>query len=261
LRDITLRALDVLNAVDGIICEDTRRTLKLLNHYHIRKPLISYEKFSEAKKIDLICQQLESGKSLALLSDAGTPAVSDPGSRLVSRVRELGNIRIEALPGPSALVTAFSASGFEPPLRFIGFFPRQRARIRQELARMTVSMDAVVFFESPRRLLKTLKTIRATIGPDREVCVAREITKMHEEYLQGSISYIIGVLEQKGALGEVTVILKGGGDEAFLEESDVRSRAENLLKAGHTRKDILNILASETDISRNALYAMLLDIR
>ncbi|MDT8272120.1 MAG: 16S rRNA (cytidine(1402)-2'-O)-methyltransferase, partial [Desulfomonilia bacterium] len=244
-----------------IVCEDTRRTLKLLNTYQIRKPLISYEKFSETRKMEHILESLARGRSIALLSDAGTPAISDPGSRIIARIREQGDIRIEALPGPSALVTAFSASGFEPPMRFIGFFPRTRAKKQQELIRMSVSTDVTVFYESPRRLLKTLKEISSTVGPVREVCIGRELTKVHEEYLCGDISRVIRDLEHTGVIGEVTVILKGAEREVPMDENTLRSRAEELLQAGHTRRDILNVLSSESGVNRNALYAMLLDIR
>ena len=261
LGDITIRALDVLNSVDEIICEDTRRTLKLLNRYQIRKHLISYEKFSETRKIELILENLASGKTMALVSDAGTPAVSDPGSRLIALIRKQGGIRIEALPGPSALVTAFSASGFEPPMRFIGFFPRHRQRMQQEIIRMNVSSDVTVFYESPRRLLSTLKKISSAVGPAREVCIGRELTKVHEEYLYGRISQVIEDLEHKGVIGEVTVIIKGAKREDAIDENTLRSRAAALLEAGHSRKDILSILSGEAGISRNALYSLLLDIR
>ena len=124
LKDITLRALEVLGSVDIIACEDTRHTLKLLNHYGIKKSLISYEKFSEARKTDKIIAHLEAGRNIALVSDAGTPLVSDPGSNLITLARSKG-FRVEALPGASAVITAVSASGFSGPFRFIGFFPRQ----------------------------------------------------------------------------------------------------------------------------------------
>ncbi|HVN72357.1 MAG TPA: 16S rRNA (cytidine(1402)-2'-O)-methyltransferase, partial [Desulfomonilia bacterium] len=158
LRDITLRAIDILGYVDLIVCEDTRHTRKLLSHLHISKPLISSERFSEARSIEPLIEQLDSGKSIALVSDAGTPAISDPGSRLIAQAHARG-IRVEALPGPCALITAFSASGFEAPFRFIGFLPRLNNEREIEFVRMSATGDATIFYESPRRLLTTLRRI------------------------------------------------------------------------------------------------------
>ncbi|MBN2297757.1 MAG: 16S rRNA (cytidine(1402)-2'-O)-methyltransferase, partial [Deltaproteobacteria bacterium] len=183
LRDITLRALDILKQVDLIACEDTRHTLKLLSHFGISKRLVSYEKFSEVKRAAYLIEQLESGKSIALVSDAGTPMVSDPGCVMIAKVRDRG-IRIEALPGPSAIIAAQSASGFDGPFRFIGFFPRNKGSIKLELSRIKVSRENTIFFESPRRIEKTLASINEVLA-DRVICLAREISKIHEEYIVG----------------------------------------------------------------------------
>lgn len=258
LRDITLRALDVLGSVDLIVCEDTRQTRKLLSHYRIGKPLVSCERFSEARKVEGILEQLQSGKNVALVSDAGTPAVSDPGFRLIVRAREKG-IRIEALPGPSALITSFSASGFEPPFRFIGFFPRHKEKGEKEVMKMCVSNDTTVFYESPRRLLKTLRSISERL-PERALCVAREISKIHEEYLIGTVSEVLSQVEDRVLKGEITVIVKGSEDLDLLDEETLKELARSLLSAGHSKKDILCTLSQESGFSRNEIYRILIGL-
>jgi len=256
LRDITLRALDILQQVDLIACEDTRHTLKLLTHFGIRKQLISYEKFSEVKRAAYLIRHLESGKSIALVSDAGTPMVSDPGCVMIAKVRDKG-IRIEALPGPSAIIAAQSASGFEGSFRFIGFFPRHQASINRELSRMLVSQENTIFFESPRRIGKTLTSINKVLG-GRVICLAREISKIHEEYIVGSALEVYDNLKQLDSIGEITVVIKGIDQSDDIDETLMLMRARELLKSGCSKKDILHILSQETGRKRNEIYEMLL---
>jgi 16S rRNA (cytidine1402-2'-O)-methyltransferase len=258
LQDITLRALDVLGAVDLIVCEDTRHSRKLLNHYRIKKPLISYERFSEAKKASEILKHLLDGKNVALISDAGTPIISDPGSRLIARARENG-IRIEALPGPSALTAALSASGYEPPFYFLGFFPRRKEMMKKAILKMASSRDVYIFYESPRRVLKTLKMIQEKI-PDRQVCIAREISKVHEEYLMGTVQEVVSRMEGREVKGEITVLLKGAEESGSVDLESVRGRVDALLREGYTKKDILRILSEETGLNRNVIYKMLIEL-
>jgi len=259
LRDMTLRAIDVLGSVDIIVCEDTRHTRKLLSHLRLSKPLISSERFSEARTIKPLLEQLSSGKNIALVCDAGTPAVSDPGSRLIAQAHERG-IRVEALPGPCSLITAFSASGFEPPFRFIGFFPRLNDEKKKEFVRMSVTSDVTIFYESPRRLLTTLRMIMKHM-PDRDICVARELTKIHEEYIRGKASEVISRLEHIVVKGEVTVIVKGASNNTTLDQGSLEERADSLLHSGHSRKDVLHVLTQETGIGRNEIYKMLIRMK
>ncbi|HOO36801.1 MAG TPA: 16S rRNA (cytidine(1402)-2'-O)-methyltransferase [Deltaproteobacteria bacterium] len=258
LGDITIRALDVLKQVDIIVCEDTRHTIKLLNHYGIKKPLVSYEKHSEAKRLGHIIQELESGKNIALVSDAGTPLVSDPGSRIITFARDRG-IRIEALPGPSAIITALSASGFAGPFRFIGFFPRLKRDRELELLRMNVSTDTIVFFESPHRIVRTLKYMDQALK-DRQLCLAREISKVHEEYIVGSARELNDRLQQLNSIGEVTVMVKGSDRSDDIDESLLKTRAQELLESGYSKKDILAVLSKETGLRRNTLYDLLINL-
>jgi 16S rRNA (cytidine1402-2'-O)-methyltransferase len=258
LRDITLRALDVLKEVDLIACEDTRHTRKLLQAYGISKRLVSYEKFSEAKKVSGIVGHLEEGRSVALVSDAGTPLISDPGSVLIARVREKG-FRIEGLPGPCAFVTALSASGFEGSFRFLGFFPRQAGEAERELTRMGLTPDITVFYESPHRIMTTLKLMDSRLG-DRIICLAREISKVHEEYLTGAASEVMQELETRTAIGEVTVIVQGSSRDDAIDEEALKGRARALIASGRSKKDVLRALTEETGLGRNRIYEMLLNL-
>ncbi len=206
LKDITLRALEVLRSVNYIACEDTRRTLILLNHYNIKgKKLISYYEPKEEKQIPKIMKVLEK-EEVALVTDAGTPAISDPGYRLIRRCIEEG-VEVEVLPGPSAVTTALVGSGL-PTDRFLfaGFPPKKGTRgFLEELK--TCQEATVILFESPKRVLKTLQLVREVFG-EVSVCVARELTKIHEEYIRGSVSEVIEEISKRGELkGEVVILI------------------------------------------------------
>jgi 16S rRNA (cytidine1402-2'-O)-methyltransferase len=260
LKDITLRALETLAQVDFIVCEDTRHTRKLLNHYQIKKPMIAAEKFSEARKSQTILKHLEQGALVALVSDAGTPLISDPGALVVSQVRQAG-FDIEALPGACAFVTALSASGFSGNIRFIGFFPRHKKQGELERMRMQLSTEVTVFYESPRRLRATLSALLPGLE-DRGVCIAREITKIHEEYRCGLLSEVLQNLPAKPLKGEITVLIQGlfAPVAANPDTADITQRARTLLKQGYSRRDILQTLTQETGMARNRLYRLLLNL-
>lgn len=193
LEDMTLRAIRVLKEVDLILCEDTRETRKLLNHYEIKAPTQSYHAQSKLSKIDDIISELEAGKNIALVSDAGTPAISDPGSLLIKRVREeLPELKIESLPGASALTAAFAASGVVGgEFVFLGFLPHKKGRetLFKEIAR---AFRPYIFYESPHRLLKALESLHK-FCPEKHVIVAKEISKIYEEYLAGTSEEVLAV--------------------------------------------------------------------
>ncbi len=193
LEDITLRAIEVLKSVDVILCEDTRVTKKLLERYDISKPTISYHSQSKLSKIDQVIEMLREGKNLALVSDAGTPTISDPGSLLVSRVREeLGDeVSIVPIPGPTALAAALSASGFpSSEFTFLGFLPHKKGR-QTLFKEIGESQRTVVFYESPHRFIKTLKSLSEVLVPERKIAIGRELTKIYEEVRVGTISEVI----------------------------------------------------------------------
>ena len=196
LEDITLRALRILKEVDLVLCEDTRETRKLFNHYDIKTNTESYHAQSKLSKIDNIISKLKSGKNIALVSDAGTPAISDPGSLLVRRIKEeVPEIKVVPIPGPSALTTAFSASGITGgDFVFLGFLPHKKGRetLFKEIAS---SKRTFIFYESTHRIIKTLESLNK-FAPKRRVILARELTKMFEEFLEGSSEYLLDLLNK-----------------------------------------------------------------
>lgn len=255
LRDITLRALEILGSVDLIACEDTRHTIKLLNHYGIKKPLMSYERFSESRKLNHLLDRLENGESIALVSDGGTPLISDPGARLVAEARTHG-ISVTALPGACAFVTALSASGLDGAFRFIGFFPRKESEAVSEILRIKNSGEAAVFYESPRRLVSTLRRLSEHMG-DTQVFIARELTKLHEECFSGCINDAIARFCNIEPKGEITVIITGCKDGPE-DLPDINVKLEELLDQGYSKRDIAKTLHDLYMIPRNDIYAMLI---
>lgn len=215
LEDITLRAIRVLGEVDAILCEDTRVTSKLLQKYGIKKPLISYHSHSKLAKTEKILALLEEGKDLALVSDAGTPCISDPGVMLVSQIRERMSrfnldIKIVPIPGPSALISALSVSGLSASeFLFLGFLPHKKGRetLFKEIAE---SKRTIVFYESPHRILKTLASLQK-FAPEKKIVIARELTKIYEEFLSGTAAELLVHFEShKDAIrGEFVVMVSG----------------------------------------------------
>ncbi|MCB9002418.1 MAG: 16S rRNA (cytidine(1402)-2'-O)-methyltransferase [Bacteroidales bacterium] len=208
LGDITFRAIDVLKSVELILAEDTRTSSVLLKHYQISTPLRSYHKFNEHQVVDLIASQLEEGKDFALISDAGTPGISDPGFLLVRKCVEVG-VEVECLPGATAFVPALVMSGL-PSDRFVfeGFLPQKKGRTKR-LEALKGEERTVVFYESPFRLVKLLLQLAEVFGKERKVTVSREISKLHEETVRGTVAEVAAHFEEKGVKGEIVVILEG----------------------------------------------------
>ena len=206
LGDITFRAIDVLKSVDLILCEDTRQTKKLLDHYTIAKPVVSYHQHSKIEKIDYIIRELKNGKNLALVSDAGTPGISDPGNKLVEAVVKEG-IQVVPIPGPSAVVTALSVSGFPTDsFIFYGFMPHKKGK--ETLMKKIAENEMVsVFYESTHRILKTLERMKNFLEPQRQIVLCRELTKKFETIYRGSVSEVIEKLQKDKMLGEFVVVI------------------------------------------------------
>ena len=208
LQDITLRALEILKSVDFILCEDTRHTLKLLNHFEIKKPLISYHQHSKLQKIEDIIDLLKQGKNLALVSDAGSPGVCDPGNKLVEEViKALGEkAEVITIPGASTLSAILSVCGVNSDrFLFLGFLPMKKKR-KEFLGKIIDSEYPVIFFESPYKILKTLKEIEK-LNSNAQAIVGKELTKMFEKIYRGNISGVIEKIEKDGARGEYVVII------------------------------------------------------
>lgn len=208
LEDITLRALRLLKEVDVILAEDTRTTAKLLKHYEIGTPLLSHHKFNEHQQVDRIAERIEKGENIALVSDAGTPGISDPGFLLTRTCVERG-IETECLPGATAFVPALVNSGF-PCDRFCfeGFLPQKKGR-QKKLSALTDESRTMIFYESPYRLVKALEQMAEVFGPNRYACVAREISKMFEEFKRGTLEELAAWYTQHGVKGEIVLIVAG----------------------------------------------------
>jgi 16S rRNA (cytidine1402-2'-O)-methyltransferase len=211
LKDITLRALEILGSVDLILAEDTRQTKKLLNHYNISTPLQSHHMFNEHKSVESICIRILEGKTIALVSDAGTPGVSDPGFLLVRTCIEK-EIPVETLPGATALIPALVNSGL-PCDRFCfeGFLPPKKGR-NKRMAALAIESRTMVFYESPFRLVKTLNELADILGPDRNASVSRELSKMFEENIRGSLAFLSEHFANKTPKGEIVIVVAGKKD-------------------------------------------------
>lgn len=207
LEDITLRALSTLKKVDSVICEDTRQTIKLLNHYQIQKPLISFFTYNQLRRIPHIIEELKYGKNFALVSDSGTPGISDPGFFLVeSALKE--NIPVVSLPGPNAAVTALVASGLKTDgYVFLGFLKRKAGKMRKELKQASTCGKTIIFYESPHRIKKTISLCTEVFSPETPVVIARELTKKFEEYIRGNLGEVMKELGNREILGEIVVLI------------------------------------------------------
>jgi 16S rRNA (cytidine1402-2'-O)-methyltransferase len=211
LRDITFRAVEILGNVDLILAEDTRQTKKLLNHYNITTPLQSHHMFNEHKSVESICSKILDGQTIALVSDAGTPGISDPGFLLVRTCIEK-EIPVETLPGPTALIPALVNSGL-PCDRFCfeGFLPPKKGR-NKRMGGLTGETRTMVFYESPYRLVKTLDEFAKHFGPDRNACVSRELSKIFEENIRGTLSFLSEYYTNKPPKGEIVIVVAGKKD-------------------------------------------------
>jgi 16S rRNA (cytidine1402-2'-O)-methyltransferase len=260
LGDLSPRAREVLGSVAVIAAEDTRVTRKLLTHFEIRTPCTSYHAHSTASKGEALVRRLMEGDDVALVSDAGTPGISDPGALLVRAAVE-GGVTVVPIPGPSAVAAALSASGLDPS-RFVfeGFLPRgagDRRRVLEPLRRLT---HTLVFYEAPGRVAATLEALRESLG-DRSAVVAREVTKKFEEFRRGRLSELAATYADAPPRGECVIIVSGAGDEEPPAEGGGPSSEERLralLESGVSVKDAARQVATETGLGRKELYALAL---
>ncbi|NOX20638.1 MAG: 16S rRNA (cytidine(1402)-2'-O)-methyltransferase [Nitrospirae bacterium] len=252
LEDITLRALRILKEVDLIAAEDTRHTRKLLSHFEISKPLISYWGAKEKTKAEEVLRHLRAGKSVALVTDAGTPGISDPGEVVIKRAIEEG-ISIVPVPGPSALVTALSVSGISTrEFLFIGFLSANPNARKKKLKSLEYETRTIVFYESPHRILDTLDDILEILG-DRQIALCHELTKLNEEVLRGRVSEVLEALQERVIAGEYVVVVSGAEDRRLTPEEAV-SEVLMLMKKGLRRKEAVKKVSSQYKISQKELY-------
>ena len=261
LEDITLRALRVLKEADVIACEDTRHTRKLLSHYQISKPTVSYHEHNERERSAELIEKLEAGLNIALVSDAGTPLVADPGFRVVREAIDRG-VPVVPIPGPSAIITAVSASGLPAAeFAFFGFLPARGAARKARLKALADVKSTLVFYEAPHRIKETIADARDAFG-DRECVVARELTKVHEEFVRGSLS----VLELPGgtARGEIVLLIgppvQGQSRQPAGEHmASISMEIERLMSAeGLDQKSSLKRIARDRGISKSDAYRLMI---
>ncbi len=265
LEDVTLRALRVLREADWLLAEDTRRTRVLLDHFGIENKPTSLHAHNEASRIERVLEALEAGRSVALVSDAGTPLVSDPGARLVAAAASAGH-RVEAVPGPSASLSALTVSGLDTDrVLFLGFLPRKAGERRRLLESQRGRPETIVLFESPQRVAGTLAGIVDILG-DRPACLAREMTKRHEEILRGPASELAERCAGNPPRGECTLVI-GGAGAAEVAGRDVWSDGaldeaiSDSLHAGRSIRDLARVLAAKSGRARRDVYARALSIQ
>jgi probable S-adenosylmethionine-dependent methyltransferase, YraL family len=262
LKDITLRALEILESVDWIACEDTRHSKKLLQHFGISKPLISLHDHNEQTKKTELLAKLQTGENGALVSDAGTPLISDPGYHLVSYLRENG-LSVEPIPGPSAVITALSAAGM-PTDRFTfeGFLPAKEQKRLTALEVLSAETRTMVFYESPHRLMESLRSMMVVFGEERQIAVAKEITKQFERFVFGSIPQVIEQFEsnEDWQRGEF-VIMVSGVEEKDSQQEDYDDLIKVLLTQSLHVKQISEIVGEFYNVPKKAVYQRVLTLK
>ncbi len=257
LGDLSGRAIEVLRSVDLVAAEDTRRARKLLSHVGARVRVVSFHAHSPSSRLDQLERALAENAAVALLTDAGTPTVSDPGAALVACARAVGS-DVVAIPGPSAVTAALSVSGLPADqYTFLGFLPRKGANRRRRLEEVAASPWTVVLFEAANRLVRLLRDLAESCGHGRGAVVARELTKLHEEVKSGTLLDLAVYYEAHAPRGEVTLVVEGGAPVAApVDEDAARRRASALLAEGASRKNVASQVAREFAMSRREAYRM-----
>lgn len=251
LKELSNRALEVLNEVSVIACEDTRNTLKLLSHFDLHTRMIAYHNFNEEESSEGILKLLEEGKDVALVSDAGYPLISDPGYLLVNKVIEAG-YDIVTISGPNAALNALVASGLKTNhYLFYGFLNAKQSQAKKELEELKQFPYTLIFYEAPHRIEKTLKLCLEVLG-DRKACLARELTKLHEEYHRGTLSELCNLSELKG---EMVLLIEGcDKQEETIDPKEALAMMDRLIREGHKTKEAAAIVAEKYSLSKNTLY-------
>lgn len=266
LKDITLRALETLEKVDEIAAEDTRQSLKLLNHYNIKKPLFSYHQHNEQGKSDQIITKLLDGKNIALVTDAGTPGISDPGSVIVRKCIE-ENIPFEVLPGATAITTALVYSGLDT-MKFVfeGFIPRETKEKKRLIKDVRNKKETLIFYESPHRLIESLAYINENLG-NRNIAVCRELTKLHEEIYRGTIEDAYNWFSENRPRGEFVLVISGKSDSEIKAEKEealsgisVEEHLINLINNGIEKKEAIKIVAKERELPKKEVYKISINL-
>ncbi len=262
LEDVTLRALRVLKEVAVVAAEDTRHSRKLLTHYGIATPLVSCHEHNEKQRSEALIERLRGGDSIALISDAGTPGISDPGRVLIARCHEEA-IKVRAVPGPSAVTAALSIAG-QPSERFAfeGFLPSRKKAREQLLSDLSHEQRTLVFYEAPHRLPATLEAVVRVLGEQREVAVARELTKIHEEFFRGSAKQAVAHFQKERVRGEIVLLVAAAATHEHEEAPDVKTALQRLAQEGNLPpSELVRRAARLTGIGRSEVYRFYLRLK
>ena len=254
LADFSFRAVDVLKKCDYILCEDTRHSGVLLKHYQIHTPLKSFHKFNETKSKESILDDLKQGKMIALISDAGTPLISDPGQELVQHCRK-EEIPISAIPGACAVIDALILSGMTPtPFQFIGFLPKKQKELESFLSKALLYPGTTIAYESPHRIQETLTTI-AKLSPQRKLCIARELTKLYEECLTSNVEDLITHFQEKPPRGEMVLLISPIEEKTAYENLSLQELVEMLQSQLHlSKQDAIKMAAQMRHLPKREVY-------
>jgi 16S rRNA (cytidine1402-2'-O)-methyltransferase len=262
LEDISYRAVRVLKEADLIACEDTRHTAKLLHHYGIDKPTVSYHEHNEAARAEELVAKMEQGLNVAQVSDAGMPGISDPGYRVIKLAIERG-VGVVPIPGASAVVAALAASGLPTDsFQFLGFLPARSGERRTLLESVRDAQQTIVVYEAPHRIAETVRDIVELLGAERPVVLARELTKVHEEFIRGSAAEVLARLEQREAKGEITLLIGKSEGRAEGVKKDIASRLQEIMREQQLDENgALKVLAKERGVSKSEAYRELQRMR
>jgi 16S rRNA (cytidine1402-2'-O)-methyltransferase len=263
MTDIAPRALDILNIVDIVAVEDKRRSSRLFSHFGIKTPMISYHDHSEEKQVKKIIDELLCGKSVALISDAGTPLISDPGFKLVNAAKDK-SIKVSPIPGPCALIAAISASGL-PSNRFIfeGFLPAKSIARITKIQNISADSRTIIFYEAPHRILETLIDMIKVIGPSRKIVLARELTKTYETFISGTLKGVLEVIEKdlNQQKGEIVIVLAGADSSEKKIETQDSKRILSVLLEDLPLKQAVSLGSRITGVQKNIFYKLALDLK
>lgn len=265
LEDVTLRVLRILQEADLIAAEDTRQSIKLLNHYEIKTPLVSYHEHNKMEKTPMLVKRMQQGETVALVTDAGTPAISDPGEDLVRACYEAG-IPVTSLPGAAAVITGLTLSGMKARrFTFEGFLPTDKKERAQVLERLSTTTCTTIFYEAPHRLRKTLGMFMDLLGEQRTIAICKELTKKHEASLHMTLGEAVAYYEEEEPRGEFVLVLEGADPEQLEREKQqhwqeltLEEHMKLYLEKGMTKKDAMKAVAKDRGISKREVYAGLL---
>lgn len=266
LKDISFRVLEVLQEADRIACEDTRVTSKLLNRYEIKKPLLSYREHNEMGVSEEILDKVQAGETIALVSDAGMPGISDPGSVLVKKAIERG-IEVHVLPGPSALINALVASGMDTRrFTFLGFLDKAKKKKRDELMKYQDREETLIIYEAPHRILDTLEAVKEVYG-ERQVSLSRELTKLYEEHIRGTASEVLRSFSDRTPKGEFVLVVAGKSEEELKQEKEstfahlsIKEHLHLFIGEGISKKDAVKMVADLRGVPKKEVYKESLEL-